>query len=261
MTENDPENKPILGDEPVPQNDSAESLHEKLRSLASEQAGAPQAAKKRFPQEIFTVQEQIAEKKNTSKKLMIAALVVIVVVAIGYPTKLAYEEKVQVGKLTMDYKSLQVAISDMTQRDYQLYKKIFPQVEELQPAKLDSALKGIEENIDTSAKLTQEADDLWAKENYEEALKLYDQASKVNPLNDKSAYLTREAELTKYDQEHFKQFYVVKKGDTIEGIAAKAGVSVERIQNANGPKYALLYQGRLIKGMQLALPVDIDLVR
>ena len=261
MTENDPENKPILGDEPVPQNDSAESLHEKLRSLASEHAGAPQSAKKRSPQEIFTVQEKIAEKKNTSKKILIAALVVFVAAAIGYPAKLAYDEKIEVGKLTMDYKSLQVVLSDMTQRDYQLYKKIFPHVEELQPAKLDSALKGIEENIDMSAKLNQQADDLWAKENYDEALKLYDQAAKVNPLNDKSTYLTREAELTKYDQEHFRQFYVVKKGDTIESIAARANVSVERILNANGPKYAVLYQGRLIKGMQLALPVDIDLVR
>ena len=260
MTENDPENKPILGDEPVPQNDSAESLHEKLRSLASEQAGNPRAAK-RSPQEIFSVQEKIAEKKNTAKKLTIAALVVLVLVAIGYPTKLAYEEKIQVGKLTMDYKSLQVAIADMTQRDYQLYKKIFPQVEDLQKSKLDSALKGIEENIDMSAKLNQEADDLWAKENYEEALKLYDQASKVNPLNDRSAFLTRQAELTKYDQEHFKYFYVVKKEDTIESLAARANVSVERIQNANGPKYAVLYQGRLIRGMQVALPVDIDLVR
>lgn len=256
MTENDPENEPILGEGDAARSDSAETLHEKLRSMGSEQAGGAKNPRKRAAQDIFSVQEKIAERKNAAKKLGIAALIILAAVCIGYPTKLAYVRKKAVEKLTADYKSLQIVLADMTQRDYQLYKKIFPQVEELESSRLDSALKAINDNIDLAAKMNQDADDLWAREEYEQALALYEQAAKVNPLNDRSVYLEREAELTKYDQEHFQRVYVVKKGDTLARIAQKAGVSVERIQNANGPKYAVLYEGRLVRGMRLALPAS-----
>ena len=266
MNENDSEKEqqepgPVPGNEESAQNNSAESLHEKLRSMASENESSDSSLKSRPSHEIFRVQEKIAEKKSTAKKIAITAFAGLLAVCIGYPAKLAYEGKIEVKKLTSDYKSLQIVIAAVNQRNYELYRKIFPQVEELQSSKLDSALKGIEENIDLAAKMNMEADDLWRNEKYDEAMKLYDHASKINPLNDRSVYLVREADLAKYDQVNFKRVYIVQKGDTLERLAKRAKVSVERIQNANGPKYAVLYQGRLIKGMRLVLPVDINPVR
>lgn len=253
--------KPMFETGKTTQSNSTEALHEKLTSMASESTVSIKTARTRPSQEIFRVQEKIEEKKNTAKKLMMAALAALVAAGIGYPAKLAYDGKIEVKKLSQDYKSLQITIAELNRRNLELYKKIFPQVQELETSKLESALKGIEENIDLAAKMKLEADALWTDKKYDQALELYERASKTNPLNDRSAYLLKEAELTKYDQSHFKHFYIVRKGDTLERLAKRAKVSAQRIQNANGPKYVVLYQGRLIKGMRLALPEDIDLVR
>ncbi len=188
---------------------------------------------------------------------MITSLVALLLVGIGYPAKLAYEGKVEVKKLTMDYKSLQIALAAVNQRDHKLYRKIFPQVEELNSTRIESALKGIEDSIDMAAKINLEAGDLWARKQYDQAMKLYVRAAKINPLNDKSAYLLKEAELTKHDQASFKRFYIVQEGDDLKSIAKRAGISEQRIINANGPRYAALYGGHVAEGMQLALPVAI----
>jgi len=127
----------------------------------------------------------------------------------------------------------------------------------LETARVDSALKGIEDNIDLAAKMNADADELWGREQYDQALELYDRAAKISPLKDRSAYFAKESALAKRDQEQFKRFYIVQKDDTLESVAQRANISELRIINANGPKYTALYQGRLIKGMQLALPVSI----
>ena len=130
-------------------------------------------------------------------------------------------------------------------------------MKELQSSKLDSALKGIGESLDLAVKMNLDADGLWNKKKYDQALKVYDHASKINPLNDRNAYLIKEAALIKYDQTSFKQAYVVQEGDTLESIAKRAKISAQRIKNTNGPRYPVVYQGYITKGMQLALPVDI----
>ena len=127
MTENNSEKerqdfKPIFDSEKAAKNNSAEFLHEKLRGMASEKAGNNKPPRNKSSQEIFRVQEKIAERKNTVKKLMLIALAGLLAAGIGYPTKLAYERKIEVNKLTMDYKSQQITIAAINQRDYELYR-------------------------------------------------------------------------------------------------------------------------------------------
>ena len=188
-------------------------------------------------------------------------LVVLLVAGIGYLTKLAYEGKLEIRQLSKDYKLLQVTIDAINKRNYELYKKLFPQLRELESSRVDSALLGIEDNLDLAIKLNADADALWNEKLYDQAMELYDRSVKINPLNDRTVYLARETELARQDQEYFKRFYIVQKGDTLESVAARAKVPAQRIINANGPKYTVLYQGRLVRGMQLALPVAIKRVQ
>ena len=237
---------------------SGDSLDEQLRKEKVGSSGA--SNEKSSGADPFKVQEKVAGRKNLAKRLLVGVGAIALISGLGYSTKLVYDGKAEVVKLNQDYKTLQVEKDTLVKRDYELYKKIFPQLKDLQGSKLESAVKGIGESIDKAAGMSSEAGALWSRRKYDQAMKMYDQASKTNPLNDRSEYLTKEAELAKRDQEHFKQLYIVQDEDTLEGIAKRARVSVQRIKNANGPKYAVLYQGEIAKGMQLALPVDIELV-
>ncbi|MEI7527937.1 MAG: LysM peptidoglycan-binding domain-containing protein [Elusimicrobiota bacterium] len=250
----------VFGDESAARSNTAEALAEKLKSAALKNAGAARLPERDSSREIFLAQEKAAGKKNASRTLGKAALAVIDLAGIGYPAKLAYEGKLESGQLTRDYKSLQAALTATNKRDYALYKKIFPQVGELENSRIDSALKGIEENLDLAAKMNADAAELWSGKQYDQAMDLYGRAVKINPLNDSSAYITKGNELARQDQEYFRWFYIVQKGDTLESLSKRAKVPAQRIINANGPKYPALYQGRLAKGMRLALPVFLKRV-
>ncbi|MEI7527575.1 MAG: LysM domain-containing protein [Elusimicrobiota bacterium] len=253
-----PESKSIFDEQNAVRGNTAEALDKKLRGLATDKKGITARLKPDAAQEIFKVQDKVAGKKNVTRTTVLTILAVLLAVSIGYPTKLAYEGKLEVKQLSKNYKLLEVTLEAINRRNYALYRKIFPQVEELKDERIDSALKGIEENLDLATKMTADADELWSKKEYDQAMELYDRATKINPLNNRSAYLSREAELAKDDQAHFKQFYVVRAGDTMENVAKRAKVSELRIRNANGPKYSIIYQGRLVKGMRLTLPININ---
>jgi len=238
---------------------SKESLDETLRNEAKNlhvnDQPAPKAA------DPFEAQKKLAGRKNLARGLAMGLGALVIAAGIGYTAKLVNDGKQETKKWMTDYKTLQVEYSAKTKRDYALYKKIFPQLKDLTDSKLESAVKGIEESIDKSSKMNIEAEALWKNRKYDQAMKMYDQASKMNPLDTSGkVYLLKEAELTKHDQEHFKYLYVVQEGDTLDHIAKRANVSTRRIKNANGPKYAVIYQGSITKGMQLALPKDIELV-